>query len=164
MPSSTSIAVLVNPTGLGVDTQLAQTRQAAQALGLTLHVLEASSERDLDAAFLTLVALRVQALVITADGLFADQRDQIIALSRRHSVPTAFQFCEFAAGGGLMTCGPRSGDSYCEAGILAAGFSKGRSPPIFPVKPPTIELAINMSLPGSLGLLSPFRCNCWQTN
>ena len=58
VPSATSIAVLVNPTRPGVDAQLAQAQQAAQALGLTLHILRVSSERDLDAVFTTLVELR----------------------------------------------------------------------------------------------------------
>jgi putative ABC transport system substrate-binding protein len=83
VPSATSIAVLVNPTRPGVDAQLAQTQQAARVLGLSVHILKASSGSDLNAAFETLIQLRAGALTITADGLFADHRDQIAALAKR---------------------------------------------------------------------------------
>ena len=92
VPSATSIAVLVNPTRPGVDAQLAQAQQAARVLGLALHVLKASSESDLDAAFVTLVQLRAGALVITADVLFTDHRDQIVALARRYRFPRCSNF------------------------------------------------------------------------
>jgi putative tryptophan/tyrosine transport system substrate-binding protein len=114
VPTATSIAVLVNPARPGVDAQLAQAQQAAQVLGLQLHILKASSEHDLDAVFVTLVQLRAGALMITADGLFADHLDQIAAQARRYSVPAMFQFREFAAAGGLMSYGSRFG----EGGLL----------------------------------------------
>jgi putative ABC transport system substrate-binding protein len=87
VPAATSIAILVNPNRPGVDAQSAQAQEAARTLGLQLHILKASSERDFDAAFLTLVQLRASALVISADALFNDRRDQLIALARRYSVP-----------------------------------------------------------------------------
>jgi putative ABC transport system substrate-binding protein len=137
VPSATSIAVLVNPTRPGLEVQLAQTQQAARVLGLPLHVLRASSEPDLDAAFVTLVHLRAGALMITADGLFADRLDQIAALARRYSVPAMFQYREFAAAGGLMSYGPAFGDSYRQAGILAGRILKGEKPADLPVMQPT---------------------------
>jgi putative tryptophan/tyrosine transport system substrate-binding protein len=91
-PSATSIAVLINPARPGVNAQLTQAQEAARVLALSLHILKASSGSDLDAAFATLVQLRAGALIITADVLFADRRDQIAALAKRHSVPTMFQF------------------------------------------------------------------------
>jgi hypothetical protein len=72
-----------------------QVDQAARSLGLALHVLKASNERDLDAVFVTLVQLGAGALVITADGLFADSIHQIAALTRRSLIPATFQFREF---------------------------------------------------------------------
>jgi putative tryptophan/tyrosine transport system substrate-binding protein len=133
VPSATSIAVLVNPTRPGLDVQLAQAQQAARVLGLPLHILRASSEPDLDAAFVTLVQLRAGALMITADGLFADRIDQIAALARRYSVPAMFQFREFAAAGGLMSYGPGFGPPYQQAGILAGRILKGEKPADLPV-------------------------------
>jgi putative tryptophan/tyrosine transport system substrate-binding protein len=156
VPSATSIAVLVNPTRPGVDAQLAQAQQGARVLGLPLHILKASSERDLDAAFVTLAQLRAGALIITADGLFADRLDQIAALARRYSVPATFQFREFAAAGGLMSYGPEFGKAYHQAGILAGRILKGEKPADLPVMQPTkFELVINMKTARALGIEVP---------
>jgi putative ABC transport system substrate-binding protein len=156
VPSATSIAVLVNPTRPGVDAQLAQTQQAARVLGLSLHILKASSGSDLDAAFETLIQLRAGALTITADGLFADHRDQIAALARRYSVPTMFQFREYAAAGGLMSYGPSFGEGYRQAGILAGRILKGEKPADLPVMQSNkFELVINVSTAKALGIEVP---------
>src|SRR6516165_5557862 len=156
VPSATSMAVLVNPIRPGVDAQLAQAQQAAQVLGLTLHILEASRERDLDAVFMTLVQLKAGALIITADGLFADRLDQIAALARRYSVPATFQFREFAADGGLMSYGPQIGESYHQAGILAGRILRGDKTADLPVMRLTkFELVINMKTAKALGIEVP---------
>src|SRR6266487_2672127 len=154
--SATSIALLVNPTRLGVDAQLAQAQRAAWELGLSLHILKASSERDLDAVFVTLVQLRAGALIITADGLFAGHLDQMAALARRYSVPATFQFREFAAAGGLMSYGPSIADTYRQAGILAGRILRGEKPADLPVMQPTkFELVINMKTAKALGIEVP---------
>jgi putative ABC transport system substrate-binding protein len=146
----------VNPTRPGVDVQLAQAQQAARVLGLPLHILKASSERDLDAVFVTLVQLRAGALMITADGLFADRLDQIAALARRYSVPAMFQFREFATAGGLMSYGSRFGESYHRAGILAGRILRGEKAADLPVMQPTkFELVINMRTAKALGIEVP---------
>jgi putative ABC transport system substrate-binding protein len=156
VPSATSVAVLVNPSRPGVNEQLVQAQQAAQALGLPLNILKASSERDLDAVFETLAQLRASALIITADGLFTDRLDQIVALARRYSVPAVFQFREFATAGGLMSYGPRFGDAFREAGILAGRILRGEKPADLPVTRPTkFELVINMKAAKALGLNVP---------
>ncbi len=156
VPSATSIAVLVNPIRPGVDAQLAQAQQGAQVLGLPLHILKASSEHDLDAAFMALVQLKAGALIITADGLFADRLDQIAALARRYSVPATFQFREFAAAGGLMSYGPVFGGLYRQTGILAGRILRGEKPADLPVVQPTkFELVINMKTAKALGIEVP---------
>jgi putative ABC transport system substrate-binding protein len=156
VPSATSMAVLLNPTRPGVDAQLAQAQQAARVLGLTLHILKASSERDLDAVFVTLVQLKTGALIITADGLFADRLGQIAALARRYSVPATFQFREFAAAGGLMSYGPGFGETYRQTGILAGRVLRGQKPADLPIMQPTkFELVINMKTAKALGIGVP---------
>jgi putative tryptophan/tyrosine transport system substrate-binding protein len=156
VPSATSVAVLVNPTRPGVDTQLAQIQQAARVLGLPLHILKASSERDLDEVFATLVQLRAGALTVTADSLFAERRDQIVALARRNSVPTMSQFREFVASGGLISYGPSFGESYRQAGILAGRILRGEKPAGLPVIQPTkFELVINIKTAKALGIEVP---------
>ena len=156
VPSATSIAVLVNPARPGVDAQLAQIQQAARVLGLPLHILKASSERDLTAIFEKLVELRAGALVVTADGLLADHRDQIVALTKRYLVPTMFQFREFAAIGGLMSYGPQFGQLYRQSGILAGRILRGEKPADLPViQSNKFEPVINMKAAKALGIEVP---------
>ena len=156
VPSATSVAVLVNPARPGVDAQVAQAQEAARALGLQLHILKASSERDFDAIFLTLVQLRAGALVISADALFNDQRDQIVALARRRSVPTIYEWRDAVEAGGLISYGTRRLDAYRQIGILAGRILKGEKPADLPVLQPTeFELVINMKTAKALGLTIP---------
>ena len=156
VPSATSIAVLVNPTRPGVDAQSAQAQEAAHALGLPLHILTASSERDFDAIFLTLVQLRAGALVISADALFSDRSDQIVALARRYSIPTIYEWREAVAAGGLISYGTSRQDAYRQSAILVGRILKGEKPADLPVLQPTkFELVINMKTAKALGLTVP---------
>ena len=156
MPSATSIAVLVNPTRPGVDAQSGQAQEAARALGLPLHILTAGSERDFDAIFLTVVQLRAGALVISADALFSDRSDQIVALARRYSVPTIYEWREAVAAGGLISYGTSRQDAYRQSAILVSRILKGEKPADLPVLQPTkFELVINMKTAKALGLTVP---------
>ena len=130
VPSATSIAVLVNPTRPDVDTQTAQLQKAAQAVGLALHILNASSERDFDAVFLKLAQLRAGALVIASDALFNDWSERLAALALSHEVPAVHHFRQFTAAGGLMSYGPKVSIRTVLSATIPAGFSKVRSPPI----------------------------------
>ena len=154
--SATSMAVLVNPTRPGVDAQLAQAQQAAGVLGITLHILKAGSKRDLNAVFVTLVQLKAGALIVTTDGLFVNNLDQIAALAQRYSVPAMAQFREFAAAGGLMSYGPSFGELFRQSGILAGRILRGGKPADLPVIQPTkFELVINMKTAKALGIEVP---------
>ncbi len=121
VPTVTIIALLVNPT----TTPLAEimTRDlhaAARTLGLRLHVLHASSEREIDTAFATLVQLRAGALVIGTDALFNSRSEQLAALTVRHAVPAIYQYREFVSAGGLMSYGTTVVDTYRAVGALVA--------------------------------------------
>ena len=156
VPSATSVAVLVNPTRPAVDAQLAQLQEAARALGLPLHILKAGNQRDFDAVFLTLVELRASALVIAADALFADRRDQIVDLARRYSVPTIYARREFVRAGGLISYEIDFPDAYRQSGIYVGRILKGEKPSDLPVVRPTkFELAINLKTAKRLGLAVP---------
>ena len=156
VPSATSIAVLVNPNRPGVDAQVAQAQQAAQAVGLQVHILEASSERDFDTAFLTLVKLRAGALVISADALFNNHDDRIIALARRYSIPTIYEWREAVAAGGLISYGTELSYVYRQNGILAGRILKGEKPSDLPVLQATkFETVINLRTAKALGLTIP---------
>src|SRR5215475_11563778 len=130
VPTATIVALLVNPASTALaETTTRDLEAAARTLGLELHVLHASSEREIDAAFATLVQLRAGALVIGADPLFTSRSEQLSALTIRHRVPAIYQFREFVSTGGLMAYGSTVLDTYRPLGVYQAEFSKARSPP-----------------------------------
>ena len=114
---------------------------AARTLGLELHVLNASTERDFDAVFAKLIQLRAGGLVIGADPFFTGRSEQLAALAVRHAVPTVFENREFAAAGGLMSYGADITDSYRLAGVYTGRILKGDKPADLPVQQTTkVEL------------------------
>ena len=153
VPSATSIAILVNPKRPDADAQSAQLQQAAQSLGLQFHVLNASSEHDFGSAFQTVMQLGVSALVVAPDALFADQRDQIVALAKRHSVPTIYELRDFVVAGGLVSYGVASSDVARQAGILAGRILKGEKPAELPVMQSVkFEFVLNLKTAKALSL------------
>ena len=156
VPTATIIAVLVNPTNPNTETQLRDLQAAARTLGVQLHVLHASTERDFAAVFTTLAQMRAGGLVISTDGLFTSRSEQIAALALRHAVPTIYQNRAFAAAGGLMSYGGSTTDIYRIAGAYTGRILKGEKPSDLPVQQATrIELIINMKTAQALGLTFP---------
>jgi putative tryptophan/tyrosine transport system substrate-binding protein len=156
VPSATSIAVLVNPARPDADEQSAQVKKAAQAFGLSLHIVNAGSEREFDAAFQSVVQLQVGALVVAPDALFTDWRDQIVALARRYTVPTIYELREFVMAGGLISYGTGISVVFRQAGILAGRILKGEKPADLPVMQPTkFDLVINLKTANALALTIP---------
>ena len=156
IPTATNIALLVNPTNRNAESQAADMQAAARSLGVTLHVLHASTERDFEAVFAKLPQLRAGALVIGTDGLFISQPDQLAGLALRYAVPAISQFREFAAAGGLMSYGGSLTDSYRLAGAYTGRILKGEKPADLPVQQATrVELIINMKTAKALGLTFP---------
>ena len=157
VPTATNMALLVNPTNPLAGAVSKDLQAVARALGLQLHVLHASTERDFDAVFTTLVQLRAAALVIgSADPFFVARAGQLAALALRHAVPTIYQFREFAAAGGLVSYGGRITDSYRQAGIYTGRILKGEKPADLPVHQSTkVELIINLNTARALGLEIP---------
>ena len=157
LPTATIIAALVNPTNPNTEIELRGMQAAARALGLQLHVLHASSERDFAAVFAALPQLRAGVLVISGTDTFLISRsEQLAALTIRHAVPTIFQFREFIAAGGLMSYGGSITDSYRQAGIYAGRILKGEKPADLPVQQSAkVELMINLKTAKALGLTMP---------
>src|SRR5215831_4217865 len=112
VPTAAVIGVLVNPSNPGSASEIRDLQQAAQTLGIQLEVLRASADRDLDAAFATLVERRAAALLVGNDSFFISRRDQLVALAARHALPTMYFVREFAAVGGLMSYGTSNADAY----------------------------------------------------
>jgi len=160
IPAATTMVVLINPANPAnpaiAEAQSRDMHAAARTLGLAAHVLHASTERDFDMVFATLVQLRVGALAIGSDPFFTSRTEQLAALALRHAVPAIFQFREFAAAGGLMSYGSSIRDTYRLGGIYAGRILKGENPADLPVQQSTkVELVINMKTAKALGLTVP---------
>jgi len=150
------MALLVNPAHPAAETQSRNMQAAARTLGLQLHVLHASTERDFETTFATLVQLRAGALVIGSDAFFINRSELLAALALRHVVPAIFQFREFVAAGGLMSYGGSIRDDYRLVGIYAGRILKGEKPADLPVQQGTkFELFINLKTAKALGLTVP---------
>ena len=156
VPTATVIALLVNPTNPNAETLSRDLQAAARTLGLQLHVLHASTERDFDTVFATLVQLRAGGLVIGPDPFFNSRSEQLAALAVRHAVPAIYQYREFAAAGGLMSYGGSITDSYRQVGVYTGRILKGEKPADLPVQQSTkVELVINLKTAKALGLTVP---------
>ena len=156
-PTATTIALLVNPKSPDLaEPQVQELQVAARGLGLQLHVLNASTEREIDAAFATLVQLRADGLVIVPDATFTNQAEQIAALALRYRVPAIFQYPEFTAAGGLMSYGSNLRDMLRLSGLYTGRILKGEKPADLPVQQATkVELIINLKTARALGLTMP---------
>ena len=157
LPSATILALLVNPTNvIAAENESRSVQAAARALGLQLHILHASTERDFDLVFASLPQLRAGALVIGSDLFFTSRSEQLAGLTVRHAVPSIYQFREFAAAGGLMSYGGSSTDWGYQGGIHTGRILAGAKPADLPVQQATkVELFINMKTAKALGLTFP---------
>jgi putative ABC transport system substrate-binding protein len=156
VPHVTTIALLVNPSNRSADIQVQNFQAAAVRLGRELHVLRASSEQDIDAAFATLVHIRAGALVIAPESFFNSRSGQLAGLSVRYSVPTIYTYRPFAAAGGLMSYGANITAAYRQAGVYVGRILKGEKPADMPVEQSAdVELIVNLKTARTLGLTIP---------
>jgi putative tryptophan/tyrosine transport system substrate-binding protein len=157
LPSVTVIAVLVNPASPAIAESFTRGMQvAARTLGLQLHVLHASSERDFDTVFATLAQLRAGALVISPDVFYNARSEQLAALTVRHALPAIFQYRAFVEAGGLMSYGSDETEYYRLVGVYAARILKGERPADLPIQQSTkVELIINLKTAKALGITIP---------
>ena len=153
VPQAKVIALLVNPKLRPIERVMRDAQEAAQATGLQLHILKASTESGIDAAFAALVQRQAGALAVSADPFFVSRREQIVALAARHAVPAIYEFREFATAGGLISYGASITAMFRQAGIYAGKILKGAKPADLPVvQPTTFELVINLKTAKALGL------------
>jgi len=156
-PAATSFALLVNPTNSAAAEPVSRSVQAAaRTLGIKLHVLHASSEREFDGVFATATRLQAAGLVIGSDIFFNSQIDTIAGLAVRHALPAVYQLREFAAAGGLLSYGSSVMDGYRQCGAYTGRILKGERPADLPVQQTTkVELFINLKTARALGLTIP---------
>lgn len=156
VPSVGTVALLVNPANPNAETQSKSIEQAALKLGVKLHVLNASTESDLDTVFAKLNQLGAGALIIAHDVLFNAQARQLGALTLRNKMPAIYTLSEFAASGGLISYGASRADAWRQAGIYVGRILKGEKPSELPViQPTTFEFAINLKTAKALGVSIP---------
>ena len=154
VPRAKVIALLVNPNN--ANPWIADIQKAAQVKGVQLHLLKASTEGEIDAAFATLVQVHADALVIGDDVFFTSRREQLVALASRHAVPTIERWHEFATSGGLASYGPSLAAANRQVGTYAGKILRGAKPGDLPVEQSTkFELVINLKTAKALGLTIP---------
>jgi putative ABC transport system substrate-binding protein len=157
MPTATRMAVLVNPADPTItETTLRDVDVAAHTLGLQIQVLRASTGREINAAFATLVGARPDALFVGADPFFAARRVQLANLASHYSIPATYAVREIVEAGGLMSYGSNLADAFRQVGVYAGRILKGAMPAELPVvQSSKFELVLNLTTAMMLGLEVP---------
>jgi putative tryptophan/tyrosine transport system substrate-binding protein len=156
VPQAKVIALLVNPNSSSLEHVLRTVQEAAQAKGVQLHILKASTESEVDAAFTSLVQRQAGALLVSSDPFFYGRREQLVALAARHIVPTIYEWRQFVVEGGLTSYGASITAVNRQVGIYAGRILKGAKPTDLPILQPTMfELVINLRTAKALGLTVP---------
>ena len=157
VPKAVRIAVLVNPANAPTaEATLRDVPEAARALGLQIQILNASTSREIEAAFATLVRDRADALFVAPDGFFVSRRVQFATLATRHGIPAAYASREVVEAGGLMSYGTDILDMYRQVGVYTGQILKGAKPADLPVVQSTkFEFVINLQTARALGIEVP---------
>jgi putative ABC transport system substrate-binding protein len=153
-PAASVIALLINPTNPAIARiQSRDVPAAARKLGLELHVLNASMERDFDSVFASMKELHVGGLVIGADTFLNARSAQLAALAVRHAIPSISPYGQFTRAGGLTSYGASIAGASRQVGVYTGRILKGEKPADLPIEQPTLfELVINVKAAKSLGL------------
>ena len=157
MPSATRVGVLVNPVNAaGTETTLRDVTAAARTTGLQVKVLNASTSREIEAAFISFMHERPDALFVGAEPYFYSRRVQLAVLAASHRLPAIYSQRDFAEAGGLMSYGTNIADAHRQIGIYAGRILKGAKPTDLPVvQASKFELVINLPTARALGLEIP---------
>jgi putative tryptophan/tyrosine transport system substrate-binding protein len=157
LPKAVRVAVLVNPSlGPSTETTLRDVQEAARVIGLQIHVLNASTSREIEAAFGTFVSERPDALFVEADGFFSSRRVQFATLAAHHRIPAIYSNRNIVAAGGLMSYGTNVDDAFRQVGVYTGNILKGAKPAGMPVQQSTrFVFAINLQTAGALGIEVP---------
>jgi putative tryptophan/tyrosine transport system substrate-binding protein len=157
VPRATHVAVLVNPANATMtETTLRDLEPAARAMGLQTQVLNASTSREINAAFAKFVRERPDAVFVNLDPFFTSRRVQLATLATRHVVPMTSANREITEAGGLMSYGSNIADAYRQMGVYTGRILKGAKPADLPVIQSTkFELIINAETARMLGLTVP---------
>src|SRR5439155_3820183 len=156
LPGIGGIAYLLNRSSQSSAIESKGAVEAARALGIELHTLNAGSESGFDTAFAEVARLRAGALIVSGEPYFDSQRERLVAFSARYSVPAVYAWREYVLAGGLISYGTDLPSSYRQAGIYAGRVSKGEKPGNLPVVQPTkFQLTVNLRTAKTLDLTVP---------
>jgi putative ABC transport system substrate-binding protein len=157
LPQVTDVALLVNPKGTLAEAQIDEAKVAAQALGLALHVVNATNESEFEEAIATMSRLKVGAFLPSVDPLFGlNGRGLHITMAYRYGIPAICNGRFDAVAGGLVSYGPDLSDTWRQAGVYVGRILKGEKPSELPVVQPTkFELVINLKAAKQLGIDIP---------
>ncbi len=157
VPKAARVAVLVNPANAPTaEATLRDIPEAARAIGLQIQVLNASTSREIEAAFAALVRDRADALFVAPDGWFASRRVQFATLAMRHGIPAAYTTRAHVEAGGLMSYGTDAVDMYRQVGVYTGQILDGAKPADLPVLQSTkFEFVINLQTARALGIEVP---------
>ena len=155
-PKAAIIAVLGDPDQPELEVELQEIQAAGRAIGLQILIVKAASERDLNAAFATVVQSRADALLVRGSPLFLTRRRQLVALATRHSLLASYPSRDYAEVGGLMSYGPSITDAYRRVGIYVGRILKGTTPADLPVEMAAkFDLVINLATAKAIDLDIP---------
>jgi len=156
IPQATTLAYLADLRSVLGEEMLRDTLAAAGVLGQQIVVMEARSSRDFEPAFATFVERQAGALIVAASQLFDSNRDQLVGLAARHTMPAVYQAREYVLDGGLMSYGANQVEAFRLGGLYVGQILKGEKPANLPVQQSTkIELVINLKTAKTLGIEVP---------
>jgi putative ABC transport system substrate-binding protein len=157
VPGAAVVAVLVNPSNTAyTEYEMAELRNATSSLGLQLHLLNASTVGEIDAAFAIFPQAQAGALLVSTEAFLNSRAEQIVALAARHAVPVMHSNGETTRAGGLISYGSNLGETYRQMGLYAGRILKGEKPGDLPVQQPTrYELILNLKTAKALGITFP---------
>jgi len=156
VPMAATIGFLVDPANLNAEPEAKDVQDAADALGRKLVIVKASTEREVETAFASLVQQRADALIVAAQVFFTSRADQLLALTQRHALPAIYGNRELVTAGGLMSYGTSFSDAWRQAGRYTGRILKGEKPADLPVvQASRFELVINLRTANALGLSVP---------
>jgi len=156
VPTAPLVAMLINPSAAQTPSELRDVQAAADKLGQQVRIFNVSTDRDIDAAFATIVDQRIGGLLVQTDQFFTVRRDQLVLLTTRHGIPTVFGWREFAVAGGLISYGTSLRAAYRQVALYAARILKGEKPADLPVQQATaFETVVNLKAARALGVTIP---------
>jgi putative tryptophan/tyrosine transport system substrate-binding protein len=152
----TTFGLLINPNYQGAAREAESVQAAARALERPIALLRASSEREIDEVFASLVDRKVGAVMVGADALFVSRRDQVVAQAARHAIPAIYDLRDFVEAGGLMSYGASLAEAYRQVGMYAGRILKGEKAAELPVQQAVkVELIVNLKTAKALALTFP---------